>query len=282
MPSCQPSIADVVIRRGDTPQRLLTPIAQGVLYQVDRNQFLFRVPDVGRILVEDGSRIIVDSATDTISPKLEFYLLSSCWGALLHQRGLLCLHASAFKVKEGAAVLLGRSGSGKSTILAALLKRGYSMLSDDLTVVEPVLQSTPIVYPGSPSYRIWPDAVTVLSLEPQRQCQTEVESFKIDSGNQFHPTALPLSNLIILDTHKEREIRVDRLKPLDGLSSTLKSTYSPGFIAGEASESNRFQKAATISSNISVTQILRPESRLQPQSLEKIVETLINTLQTIT
>lgn len=49
---------------------------------------------------------------------------------------LAALHASAV-LRDGKAMLvLGNSGSGKTTICTSLLERGFSLLSDDLTIID--------------------------------------------------------------------------------------------------------------------------------------------------
>ena len=59
-------------------------------------------------------------------------------------RDLLLIHAGAV-AREGAAILLpGKAGSGKSTLVLALLRRGFAYLSDELGAIDPVTRR---IYP---------------------------------------------------------------------------------------------------------------------------------------
>ncbi|MGI4730626.1 MAG: hypothetical protein ACRYFW_02615 [Janthinobacterium lividum] len=85
---------DVSIGIGDAarPDGLIE-IAPGVA--ADRRRFWMDVPDVARILVWSGREIVVDPAPRADDAAIRAFLLGSAMGALLHQRGLLPLHASA-------------------------------------------------------------------------------------------------------------------------------------------------------------------------------------------
>src|SRR6185436_17962029 len=76
-----------------------------------------------------------------------FHLVRSVTGAVLQQRGLLPLHASALLLGAGAIALLGPSRAGKSTLAAALARRGHPVLADDVVPVSP--EPTPTVMGGS-------------------------------------------------------------------------------------------------------------------------------------
>ena len=51
-------------------------------------------------------------------------------------RGIESLHATAIVVDGEAVAFLGDSGDGKSTLAASFLSRGYSLLTDDVLVLE--------------------------------------------------------------------------------------------------------------------------------------------------
>ena len=56
---------------------------------------------------------------DLYESDVRVFLLGSCIGALLHQRGILVLHAGAIHTDKGAVLFTGPWGIGKSTLLAA-------------------------------------------------------------------------------------------------------------------------------------------------------------------
>ncbi len=64
------------------------------------------------------------------------YLLGPVLGFLLRLRGITCLHASAVAVDGQALAFMGPPGAGKSTTAAAFARRGYPVLTDDITALE--------------------------------------------------------------------------------------------------------------------------------------------------
>jgi hypothetical protein len=59
------------------------------------------------------------------------------WCVSRHAHQFVIVHAAALE-RDGRALLLpGRPGSGKSTLCAALVHRGWRLLSDELTLVRP-------------------------------------------------------------------------------------------------------------------------------------------------
>jgi hypothetical protein len=123
---------DVLIRYGVVPVTLRAAKQTGIGYQAATGQLLLNIDGVARFLIQDGKEIIVERAAEGDDDSLRLFLLSSALGALLQQRGILTLHSSAIEVEGGCVGFLGSSGVGKSTLAAALLQRGYRLLTDDI------------------------------------------------------------------------------------------------------------------------------------------------------
>ena len=89
----------------------------------------------GRFLVEDGCRITIELNSAAEHELLLFHLFRSVTAVLFRQRGFLPLHACAADMAGSAIVLCGKSAAGKSTTLAAMLRNGSKIISDDLTML---------------------------------------------------------------------------------------------------------------------------------------------------
>lgn len=59
------------------------------------------------------------------------------WVVANHAHQYLILHAASIEKDGRAAILPGPPGSGKSTLCAALVNRGWRLLSDELTLIDP-------------------------------------------------------------------------------------------------------------------------------------------------
>ncbi|MGH1579275.1 hypothetical protein [Planktotalea sp.] len=140
LPTLSPSehaLSDVIVRTGRINE-LSGAEPFDVRYrnwQASKGRFLLEIENIARFLVKDGAEIWVDPAPDAALQDVDAYLLGSAFAALLQQREILTLHASAIATEKGAVLFLGKSGAGKSTLLAAMLDRGYRMLSDDISAL---------------------------------------------------------------------------------------------------------------------------------------------------
>jgi hypothetical protein len=149
------AVPDVVITRGTidaagAANHVPLPITDGSLLRIDH---------VASFAITSGNRIIVDAAPDVPARNVRLYLLGSAMGMLLHQRGLLPLHANAVEIDGRAVAFMGRSGAGKSTLAAWFHDSGHRVLSDDVCVVRFAADGRPLASAGLPRLRLWRDAV---------------------------------------------------------------------------------------------------------------------------
>ena len=146
-PWLRASGADVTIRRGDVPATLAAPESEGVVWQQAGRRTLFRFPRGVRFLIEDGRSVRYAMERGATLHDVQTFLLSSVWGALAMQRGLLPLHASSVTRGPDLLAFTGRSGMGKSTLAAALGSHGYPLFTDDVLLVGPAsFDAGPLCY----------------------------------------------------------------------------------------------------------------------------------------
>jgi hypothetical protein len=130
----------VVVRENPVPRRLRAPQLGEASWDAAPGSFLLRGGKrAGRFLVE-GDAVTFERNSGCDDAILARYFTDRVLAAVLRHRGLLVLHANAVEAPDGAIVIAGESGTGKSTTLAALLDRGCRMLSDDVTALRPVLR----------------------------------------------------------------------------------------------------------------------------------------------
>ncbi len=121
---------------------------------------------VGDLLIEEGSRIIIIPSPDAEEDALRLFVLGAGLGILLHQRGLLVLHASGVAIHDQIVGFIGAKGWGKSTLAAALHQLGHALISDELLVIRFDHQDQPRVMPGSSQIRLWSDALVNAGGDP--------------------------------------------------------------------------------------------------------------------
>ncbi len=116
-------------------------------------QLDFEVNSEGRHIWASWDRSVLEEVTAL--------LLGQVLGFALRLRGTLCLHACVVRIGQQAIAIVGETGAGKSTTAAALARRGHSILSDDIAVLND-RRDRFLVQPGYPRVRLWPKSIKAL------------------------------------------------------------------------------------------------------------------------
>jgi hypothetical protein len=87
-------------------------------------------------------------------------------GLLLQLRGRIVLQASAVAVAGGAVLFCGPTSAGKSTLAAALGRRGYPTVCDDLCAIDMIAPGGPRALADATTLKLWTQAARQLDLAP--------------------------------------------------------------------------------------------------------------------
>lgn len=163
---------------------------------------------VGDLIIEGSQRITVLPGINADEDALRLFILGAGLGVLLHQRGLLVLHASGVVINDRVVGFIGAKGWGKSTTTAILHQRGYAFISDELLVVCFDDHGQPRVIPGSPQIRLWSDALvsTGGNIDSAVRVRSGIDKFNINASCMA-PEGLRLHCLYLLDAGEELSIR---------------------------------------------------------------------------
>jgi len=156
--------ADVAIALGPVPERLDDPAAAGPNWAMAQGAFLLRVPGIARFWLTGGASIAYQPEPEAAHGDIAAFLTGTTFGILLHQRGLVVLHASGVAVNGQAVLFMGPSGAGKSTLATALAQRGYPLGTDDFCVVGADGAGRPLVHPDGRMPKLWAQAIRHLDL----------------------------------------------------------------------------------------------------------------------
>lgn len=145
--------AEVSVNFGQFDESLIVWKLTGVCYKAAPGAYLLAVPGVARYLVTDGNQIIIDAETNVATDDIRHFLYHPVAGALLMQRGILPLQASAVEKDGSSALLLGGSAAGKSLLAAGMMQRGFKVIADGICAVHP--GPSPTVTAGYPGLQLW-------------------------------------------------------------------------------------------------------------------------------
>lgn len=266
---------DVTVRMGDVPEQLIDSRAVQLTWSARPGEWLQEVDGIGRYYVKDGREIRVEPLGN--EDDVRSFLFSSTLGALLHQRGLLTLHAGSVVMDGGAVTIAGPSTAGKSTTLAALVQQGFPLLADDKTAVE-LKEDRLQVLSGYPTMRLWRRAVEYLDLDPgaMRRLRCDMDKF-LHRSTLFHTVAVPPRAFFLLRKNSSiKQVAVRRLEESEAFEAVMNKTYRKRCIEGLGMEAQQFRLASALCDQVPVYELTRPD---EGNTIAEVVDQIASTLE---
>ena len=219
--------ADVRITLGTIPSQ---PDAPAGLH-IEGDEALLVIPPAGRFLARGGREMVVEPAAGVSARNLRLFLLGSAFASILHQRGLLPLHANAVAVEGRAIGFMGHSGAGKSTLAAWFHDRGFDVLADDVCVVSAVPDGTPLAHPGIPRLRLWREALEAGGRDAlaYERSFDDMDKYTVPTDLERTLPAVPLSHLYLLEK-AEGEPSIVRLEGSAAVEAMIANTYRGAYV----------------------------------------------------
>ena len=234
-----PEALDGAVRVG--PHSVAKP---GILLRV--------VPGVGRFLATGGERLDYWTEPGADPDAVEATLQGGVLGAVIHQRGDLPLHATTLVSpdRKRALALAGHSGAGKSTTAYALIRRGWMLLSDDLTRVT-IETGEAVAWPGRDRIRLMDDAcdrfgIAKAALAPVPNWPGK---FLIEVARWNQPVRL--AALVVLE-RGEGPFELDRLQGGGVVQALLEHTYRAHYVEALGRMKPRFKLVAAAAASVAV------------------------------
>jgi hypothetical protein len=262
--------ADILIRL-DEPTA--PPEFSGVLSFtfIDPETICIRSKMGGTFWVRRGREIVIEPTLDADENLLRLFILGPALAMLLYQRGLLVLHASGVAVAGGAVAFLGYSGRGKSTTAAALHARGHSVIADDVVAVQVDAENQPIVWPGFPQLKLWPEVAGSISGTPEDLPRLhhsfDKRARRVVEG--FSPAPLPLKRLYVLA--ESETYRIELLPPQEAIIELVRHSYGARLLSTQP-EGAHFSRCADLAKQLPVYRLHRPRRLAELATLAELVE----------
>ncbi len=279
LPSNRLKSPDLIISIGQTPVSLSNATLKGVTYEVAVNEFLLDLKDIAKFYVKDGNQIIIEPEKIRNDSNIRLFLLGSCLGAILHQRKILPLHASAI-VHDGKAVLFtGISGAGKSTTANAFRLKGFKMLTDDVCPIQ-FINNKPHAIPGYPQSKLWEEALEKMNIDYENLPYTRQGILKrrVTIQDDFIQEPTEIKAIYILQPHNKAEVNLLKVEDSNKFLLIKNMTYRKYLIRDLGFQTKHFQQSMKLGSQIPIKRIVRPKSF----SLDAVVNTITTDLENST
>ncbi len=223
---------DVIVSTGSLPASVPEP--EGWSIHPSLGEVSGWAPAAGAFRVTGGRDIVVDPVPDVDARALRMAIVGPLLGVVLAQRGAFVLHASTVVIDGRAVAFAGPSGRGKSTLSGALTRAGHLLVAEDMTVID-TAGAWPVVQPGFPRLKLWPDAATMLDHDvetlPLLHPQREKRSLALDA---FHPDPIRLARCYLLEDGDEEAIAIP--PATEGLLALIRCTYQAPWLSELGSE----------------------------------------------
>ncbi|OGT32041.1 MAG: hypothetical protein A3E87_10875 [Gammaproteobacteria bacterium RIFCSPHIGHO2_12_FULL_35_23] len=163
------------------------------------NELSFEIKKIGRFSIKDGNRIFYQRENHVSDEELRLFILGSCFGCLLQQRGYIVLHGNAITTDETTCkIIVGNQGAGKSTTAAWYHQQGAKILADDVCAVTFNDLGQPIVIPSYPQIKLWQASADLLGISTRHlnHVRPQQEKFSLPIVEKFWQTPLPLTEIV--------------------------------------------------------------------------------------
>ena len=271
---------DVTIRFGRAPAAALPAPAYvrkkvGMQWEAAPGTFLMNVDGVARYLVTGGRSILVEPCGGNDSDFANS-LSGPVLAALLQQRGVILLHASAIETRAGAVVFAGPSGIGKSSLLAALVERGYAMMADDMTGIVLDAAGRPMALPAFPATRLGLDVVHAIGWRDRTRGRVhEAVKKYLAPVERFHATPLAVRGVCVIASHDRNGIEVEPLRTSAAFRQLFRLTYRRRFLEGLGQQPAHVRTLVAAAKQAPVVRVVRPAHPLLLDALaDRIVDLL--------
>lgn len=227
-------------------------------YRISADELIIAIADVGTFRITEGKLVQVHPAQKCAMSQLGVYIMGSCMGAVLHQRGLMPLHGSCVTDGVHTVLITGESGAGKSTLAAEFLSRGWKLLTDDVCAVSDP-EGAAMVRPSYPSQKLWQD-----SLDHYGRTESDIhslyfseerEKFGVDVRRYFYNGTVPLSMIVQL-IPTEDTCSISQINAFTAIEQIVQNTYRL-FMIPQEHQQRHFQRCATLAGKIPMMLLTR-------------------------
>jgi hypothetical protein len=247
---------DVTVQLGTISELPKAPIGEHAI----EDGMLFVVGGVGRYRAVRGEEIVAEPIAGIPERNVRLFLLGSVFGALLHQRGYLPLHANAVEVDGKALAFMGETGSGKSTLAAWFHDQSFPIMADDVCVVKFDGEGRARALPGLPRLRLWQETLEATGRAANDFHRSYVgdhhwNKFDVPIADTAATTEADLSAVYLLE--KGDTFGIHQLEGLEAAEAVFAHTYRGSYVSALKGEHGHWSASMRLVRNTPVYRLTR-------------------------
>lgn len=219
------SPADVIIRQDKCADEVIDYLtkadALNCRYEIGLNYSCF-MNKGGYYVIKDGREIIFETKEGYTPESLSSWLLGYAFAMLLLERRTLAIHCSAVcrdkeSEDDGAILISGEPGAGKSSLTKKLLEDGYKIMADDVAAVR--LEDEVTVYPAFPYQKLVRNEVEKRGLNKDEliYINEDKDKFLVPVGDAFCAEPRRIKFMVFIVVSDVPEVQVKKLSGIEQL-----------------------------------------------------------------
>ncbi len=201
---------EIVIQAGEVPESIASITDKKYVFG---ETFSWLSNKTTWLMVEDGEKVTYCLKDGGNEMHLCTYILGFGMSMLAMQRGMLSIHCSALSNEEGAILIAGESGAGKSTVTTAFLEKGYHLMADDMALVEMAQDGCAWARPAFPFQKLCRNVAVNqgYDLEKLIYINEDKDKFLVPYQGKFDLEAVPIKAFIMLGVTENETVVVQEV-----------------------------------------------------------------------
>lgn len=188
---------------------------------------------------------------------MELRLLGAVLSYWLERMGIPALHASAVRSPHGAAGFVAHSGAGKSSLAAALVRAGATLVTDDILPIEE-RDGTFLARPGFPQMRLEPDSASLLGPTDGLATITPEDTKLHVPAGSFCNTPVPLSALYVVE-RRPGPLEILPLSRGEAVIELVRHSFLPYLVDAAGLQPRRLDLFARLVRRVPVRRLFLPD-----------------------
>lgn len=269
---------DVDIYYSNSPEEMKSLRDLGRKNYISKNEIWFDVKGVASYYIKEGKIITVELYENYDKELLRIYLMCSCLGFIMLQRGKVAIHGGVVSYGNKAFIFTGDRGAGKSTLTTALRKNGYKFLSDDVAAIK-FEDELPYVEHGFPYQKLCGDAMESMGYDKELYSSFASEAqrkYLVPVYDEFINDYVQLSAVFKIVVDDVEDVCIKECTGSEKLNEIINNIYRGEFIKelGGVS-SDYFKQCIDIAKNIRLFEIVRPRNKFTVDKQIELIESVI-------
>ena len=231
----------------------------------------FRQRGVGIFRIENDS-VVIDRSSAATNQDVAATVLGRVRNILLYQRGYFLLHGSAVSIDDRGVAFIGFSGSGKSSIAAAMHTNGHRVATDDTIITD--FEDGISTVPSFPRLKLPKATVDALDLADHILGDDEIW-FHVEDG--FERSMIPLTTVYVVEDDLGKQApMIESMRSQSAMKRVLQHSVGRDLVEATGTEGRHFQECAKVVDGAVVKWLYRPDDFSQLPELVQVVEDDLN------